>query len=152
MHSNVRVDIMTTQELSIITSLYNKIFTPNQPLEYFVDRLTSHRSPLILTAFADDIPIGFALGYEHRPGVFFQWRYGVLKDYRGQGVGSQLIDASQTWIQEQNYQLTRIECLNHHRAMLHMTIAKNYQIVGLRHDNEIHANLILMEKDFSMDV
>lgn len=52
----------------------------------------------ILAAYADNLPVGYLLGYElERPETdnptFFVYDIEVLKDYRKKGIGTELMDA-----------------------------------------------------------
>ncbi len=94
----------------------------------------------------DKQPVGFFLGFELKPAVYFAWFYGVLPEYRRQGVASQLMDAVHSWAQQNGYEAIRFECHNQHRPMLHLGIAREYDIVGMRWDTDRGENLVIFEK------
>jgi hypothetical protein len=62
------------------------------------------------------------------------------------GIASQLMDAMHAWVREHDYHTVRFECQNQHRAMLHMAIARGYDVVGIRWDPDRNANLVIFEK------
>ena len=101
---------------------------------------------LHLIARLDDRPVGFFLGFELKPTVYFAWFYGVLPEQRRQGIASQLMDAVHSWAQQNDYESIRFECHNQHRPMLHLAIARHYDIVGIRWDPDRGDNLVLFEK------
>jgi GNAT superfamily N-acetyltransferase len=99
-----------------------------------------------MVARVDDAPVAFFLGFELKPTIFFAWFYGVLPAFRRQGIASQLMDAVHGWAKLQEYEAIRFECHNQHRPMLHLAIAQEYDIVGMRWDPERGANLVLFQK------
>jgi GNAT superfamily N-acetyltransferase len=90
--------------------------------------------------------VGFFVGFELKPTVFFAWLYGVLPDQRRQGIASQLMEAVHGWAVEHGYDSIRFECHNQHRPMLHLAIEQLYDIVGIRWDPDRSENLVLFEK------
>jgi GNAT superfamily N-acetyltransferase len=101
-----------------------------------------------MVARLGDRPVGFAIGFELKPRVFFGWFVGVLPQFRRQGIASQLMDALHSWAKQNDYEAIRFECHNQHRAMLHLAIANEYDVVGIRWDPDRGDNLILMQKTF----
>jgi GNAT superfamily N-acetyltransferase len=91
-------------------------------------------------------PVGFFLGFELKPLVFFAWFYGVLPEFRRQGIASQLMDAIHDWARNNDYESIRFECHNQVRQMLHLAIAQEYDIVGMRWDPDRGDNLVIFEK------
>jgi GNAT superfamily N-acetyltransferase len=101
---------------------------------------------MMMVARVGDRPVGFFLGFELKPLVFFAWFYGVLPDFRRQGVASQLMDAVHDWARNNEYESIRFECHNQVRPMLHLAIAVGYDIVGMRWDPDRGDNLVIFEK------
>jgi GNAT superfamily N-acetyltransferase len=140
------IDVVGPEELPAIVKLYNQIFRPSRDLESFQRRYLGRHNVLQLVARIDDRPVGFSLGFELKPGVFFSWFYGVLPECRRQGIASQLMEAVHDWALLNEYDSIRFECHNQHRAMLHLGIAQEYDIVGIRWDQDRNANLLLFQK------
>jgi GNAT superfamily N-acetyltransferase len=140
------VDILGPQDLPVIVNLYNQIFRPPRDLESFRRRYQGRYNILQMVARVGDQPVGFFLGFELKPTVFFTWFYGVLPDWRRQGIASQIMDAVHSWARQNDYDSIRMECHNQHRPMLHLAIARGYDIVGIRWDPDRLNNLVLFEK------
>lgn len=133
-------------DLPIIVQLYNQIFRPGRDLDSFQRRFRGRYNILQMVARIKDRPVGFFLGFELKPTVFFAWFYGVVPECRRQGIASQLMEAVHDWAKEEGYESIRFECHNQHRPMLHLAIAMQYDIVGIRWDPDRGDNLVLFEK------
>lgn len=140
------IDIVGPEELPAIAELYNQIFRPARDVDSFLRRYRGRYNILQMIARVDDQPVAFFLGFELKPNVFFAWFYGVLSDYRRQGIASQLMDAVHSWAKQNGYESIRYECHNQHRPMLHLAIAVGYDIVGIRWDHDRGDNLVIFEK------
>jgi len=143
------IDIVGPEDLATIVSLYNQIFRPQRSEEFFRRRYLGRHNILQMIARIGDRPIGFFLGFELKPSVFFAWYYGVLPDFRRQGITSQLMDAVHSWARMNDYDAIRFECHNQHRPMLQLAIHLEYDIVGIRWDPDRGANLVIFEKALS---
>ncbi len=144
--ADATVDIVGPEDLPLVVEMYNKIFRPGRDLESFRRRFRGRYNILQMLARVDDEPVGFFIGFELKPTVFFAWFYGVLPEYRRQGVASQLMDAVHAWARQNEYNSLRFECHNQHRPMLHLAIALEYDIVGMRWDPDRGDNLVIFEK------
>lgn len=144
--ANAKIDIVSHGDLRLIADLYGQLFQPARDVAFFERRFQGRHNPLVMVASIDDHPVGFSLGFELKPDVFFTWLYGVTPDMRRQGIGSQLMDAVHAWAIDQKYESIRFECQNRVRPMLHMAIAKGYDIVGIRWDPDLGANLVICQK------
>lgn len=142
-------DIMVVgpAEIPVICDLYNQVFVPPREEELFHRRCRGRYNVLFLIAQIDGRPAGFATGFEQKPNVYCGWLCGVLKDYRRQGVASQLIEAQHAWARDHHYTTIRFECLNKHRAMLHLAIEMGYDLVGVRWEPDLADNLVIFEKN-----
>ena len=140
------VDIVGPEDLPMVVRLYNQIFRPGRDLEFFQRRYLGRHNVLQMIARVDDRPVGFFLGFELKPRVFYGWFYGVVPDCRRKGIASQLMDAVHDWCRDNGYEAIRFECHNQHRPMLHLGIAQEYDIVGIRWDPDRGENLVIFEK------
>ena len=144
--ADVIVDLLAPDDLAEVVGLYNQIFRPPRDEEHFARRYLGRHNVLQMVARVDDRPVGFFLGFELKPTVYFAWFYGVVPEFRRQGVASQLMDAVHAWARDNDYNSIRFECHNQHRPMLHLAIALGYDIVGIRWDPDRGDNLVLFEK------
>ena len=144
--ADVVIDMVGPEELPLIVQMYNQIFRPGRDLASFERRFRSRYNTLRLVAHLNQRPVGFFLGFELKPTVYFTWFYGVLPEFRRQGIASQLMDAVHDWARQNDYESVRMECHNQHRPMLHLAITSEYDIVGMRWDPDRGDNLVLFEK------
>lgn len=144
--ANAKIDIVGTGELPLLVDLYNQVFKPGRFAEFFHRRFLGRHNVLMLVATVEDRPVGFYVGFELKPSVFFSWLIGVVPDYRRSGIASQLMEAAEAWAHDHDYEHLRFECHNDHRPMLHMAIELKYDIVGIRWDPDRTMNLIIFEK------
>jgi GNAT superfamily N-acetyltransferase len=143
------IDIVGPDELPLIVRLYNQIFRPGKDIEFFRRRYLGRHNIVQLAASIDGRPVGFFLGFELKPGIFFAWFYGVLPEFRRQGIATQLMEAVHEWARTNEYEAIRFECHNQHRPMLHLAIAQEYDILGVRWDPDRNANLVLFQKQLT---
>src|ERR1700757_1432872 len=94
------IDLVGPEDLPVIASLYNQMFRPSRDVESFRRRFRGRYNVLQLLARIQDRPVGFFLGFELKPTVFFAWFYGVVPDFRRQGIASQLMDAVHAWARQ----------------------------------------------------
>ena len=144
--ADVIVDIVGPEDLPLIAQLYNQIFRPGRDEASFRRRYLGRHNILQMVAQVEGRPVGFFLGFELKPTVFFAWFYGVLPEFRRQGIASQLMEAVHSWAKQHEYESLRFECHNQHRPMLHLAIALGYDIVGIRWDPDRGDNLVIFEK------
>jgi GNAT superfamily N-acetyltransferase len=143
------IDMVGPEDLPLISRLYNQIFRPPRDVESFHRRYRGRYNVLQLIARVDGQPVGLFLGFELKPTVYYAWFYGVLADFRRQGIASQLMEAVHSWAHQNDYESIRFECHNQHRPMLHLAIALGYDIVGIRWDPDRGDNLVIFEKVLS---
>ena len=137
------------EELPVVAELYNQVFRPARDVESFRRRFRGRYNVLQLVARVNEQPVGFFLGFELKPDVFFTWFYGVLTEFRRQGIASQLVEAVHSWAEQSGYEAIRMECHNQHRPMLHLAITLHYDIVGIRWDPDRGENLVIFEKSLA---
>jgi GNAT superfamily N-acetyltransferase len=147
--SDAKIDIVGPGEIQLIADLYSQIFRPARDAAFFRRRFQGRANVLMLVASLGDEPVGFFIGFELKPTVYFAWFYGVLPTKRRLGIASQLMDAVHVWCLENGYESVRSECHNQHRPMLHLGIARLYDIVGIRWDPDRGDNLVIFEKQLS---
>jgi GNAT superfamily N-acetyltransferase len=138
--------IIDEKMLPAAVELYNGMFRPKREVDYFKRRFMGRYNILTLLARIDEKPVGFWIGYELKPGMFYHWLGGVLPDARRGDIGRQLCDAQCAWAKDHGYEYVRCECLNHQRAYIHFAITLGFDIVGIRWDSTHADNLVVFEK------
>ena len=144
-----QADIIIADEklLPQAVEIYNTIFRPKREIDFFKRRFTGGYNPLTLLAWMDNKPVGFWVGFELKPGMFYHWLGGVASGVRRHGVGRQLQEAQQAWAKDHGYEHIRCECMNHQREFIHFAVALGYDIVGIRWDSTHADNLVVFEKN-----
>ncbi len=144
--ATAKIDIVGLTDLPTISELYNQVYRPTRDVEFFRRRFLGRYNPLLMVATLDGQPVGFLLGFELKPSIFFNWLLAVQPDVRRLGIASQLMDAMHGWVSEHGYAAIRFECQNQHRPMMHMAIERGYDVVGIRWDPDRGHNLVIFEK------
>lgn len=147
--SEVQIVTAGVGQIDVLADLHNDIFRPPQTAEFFKRRFLGRYNVVILFATIDDRPVGFVVGFELKPSMYYIWLCGVHADYRRAGVAAQLMEGLHAWAAEHEYQYVRMECHNRHREVLRLAVELNYDIVGIRWDSERADNLIVFEKVLS---
>jgi GNAT superfamily N-acetyltransferase len=145
------IDIVGQDDLPVIVDLYNQIYRPPKDADSFKRRFRGRYNILQMIARIKDQPVGFFMGFELKPTTFFAWFYGVLPDYRRQGIATQLMEAVHDWARGEEYESIRLECHNAARSMLHLAIALDYIVAGIRWDPDRGDNLVIFEKTLGDD-
>jgi len=143
------ITIVTEQQLPTIVELYNQVFRPAETEDYFRRRFQGRYNVLVMMASLDNRPVGFVIGFELKPFVFYNWLIGVHPDFRRKGIARQLIDSQNEWAKTHGYEYSRFESLNRHRAMLHLSLEAGYDIVGTRWDSVRSDLLVQLERTLS---
>jgi GNAT superfamily N-acetyltransferase len=149
--ATAKIDIVGPPDIPMMADLYSEIFRPPQTAEFFRRRFLGRYNVLMLIASLDERPVGFFIGFELKPSVFFAWLYGVIPDCRRSGIASQLMAAVHAWAAEHEYPTIRFECHNQHRPMLHLAIEQGYDIVGIRWDTDRQNNLVIFERRLEVE-
>jgi GNAT superfamily N-acetyltransferase len=144
--ADVIIDILAPDDVSVVVQLYNQIFRPPRDAEHFQRRYLGRHNVVQMVARLDNRAVGFVLGFELKPRVFFLWFCGVLGPNRRQGIAAQLMEAFTSWARQNDYESVRCECFNRQRAMLHLALHNDYDVVGMRWDADHGDNLILLQK------
>ena len=100
---------------------------------------------LVLTAYDEDIPVGFKIGYL-RDGVFYSWLGAVRPEYRQLQVASTLARAQEQWALENGYAKIRMKTRNCFPQMLIMAMRNGFKITGVDVRDDIHQTRIILEK------
>ena len=143
-----RTDIIIADEqlLPQAVELYNHIFRPQRQVDYFKRRFLGRYNLLTLLARQDGRPVGFWMGFELKPGMFYHWLGAVVSELRRHGIARQLQEAQQAWAKDHGYEYIRCEAMNHQREFIHFAISVGYDIIGTRWDSTHADTLVNFEK------
>src|SRR5882724_7624459 len=136
------ITVVTEQQLPMIVDLYNQVFRPAETEDYFRRRFQGRYNVLVMLASLDTRPVGFVIGFELKPFVFYNWLIGVHNDFRRKGIARQLIESQNEWAKNHGYEYSRFEGLNRHKAMSHLALLAGYDIVGTRWDS-VRSDLLI---------
>lgn len=122
------VIIIKTNRLEDAVAISRQI--PEFKIPYEMDeyhkRLTGRY--LILTAYIDEIPVGFKIGYERNKHSFYSWMGGVLPKYRKKGIAEKLADYQEKWAQKMGYHSIQMKTRKKHQAMVAFSIKRGFVI------------------------
>lgn len=146
MAEDVVIDLLDPKDVDLMAHLFNQVFKPERPPASFGRRLEGRKNALFMVARIKSEAVGFFVGMELKPSVHFAWLVGVMPDARRMGVATRLMQSAASWAREHGYTYLRFECHNQMRPMLHFGIAEQYDLVGVRWDNDMARNLVIFEK------
>src|SRR3954451_950648 len=102
----------------------------------FEDMVRDRQDLICLMAHLEGNPVGYKVGYREKPGVYYSYSGGVLKDYRGQGVAKRLQDWQHAAIRARGYKTVTFTSFNKFRSMLLFGLASGFVPVGIEHRPE----------------
>jgi len=106
----------------------------------------------ILTAYINNKPIGFKIGYERiKDGSFYSWMGGVLPQYRKLKVASKLADYQETWAKENGYKSIHMKTRLKHQVMLSFSLKRNFIITDRIPKIPSEESRIVLEKSLTED-
>jgi len=115
--------------------------------EEIEDQLKNRQS-LILTAYKDEVAVGFLIGYDkYLDGSFYCWMLGVSPEFRRKGVLTQLMGYLFTWALKNNYEKITLKTRNNRREMLAYLIKNGFNIKNMEINPAIEENKILFERN-----
>lgn len=88
------------------------------------------RPNLLLAADVGGRVVGYKVGYEERPRIFYSWLGGVVPEFRSSGVASALREHQEAWARANGYDVLRVKSKNQFPHMLRLLIGAGYSIVG----------------------
>lgn len=122
------------EELEQIVSTNSKIFkgmyeSDPYSIDQYKDKL-KNIEPKIFVAKVNSQIVGDSISFE-RAGSLYIWIMGVLKEYRNKGIASQLFENNEQFARTRKYKSVTIKVYNVSKEMLHMLLARGYEIVDV---------------------
>lgn len=135
-----------TIEEVVMLSLQIPEFIDPHPIEEYQNRL--QKAPhLILVAYADQIPIGFKVGYE-KEGYCYSWMGAILPAYRRLHVATLLAEAQEAWAIQQGYPHVTFKTRNHLKSMLLFALKRGFHILAVEERDKVADYRIILRKFF----
>jgi len=105
----------------------------------FAEQIDGRQDVLALIAHSEGNPVGYKVGYRDRPGIYYSWTGGVLKDYRDQGLARRMQDWQHAWLRARGYKSVTFNSFNKFRPMLRFGLSTGFIPTGIhtRPENEI---------------
>jgi predicted GNAT superfamily acetyltransferase len=102
---------------------------------------------LVLSAYIENKPVGFKIGYETQSKQnFYSWMGGVLPKYRQKGVAEKLMVHQKQWANKIGYQRILIKTLSKHIAMIKFLHKHGFIQMGIIPHNPDEETRIILEK------
>ena len=104
------ISVVAESQLPMIVELYNQVFRPPENEDYFRRRFQGRYNVLVMLASLDSRPVGFTIGFELKPFVFYNWLTGVHADFRRKEHRKRpLLESQAEWAKTHGYEYLRFE-------------------------------------------
>jgi GNAT superfamily N-acetyltransferase len=120
------VSTLTVEQKEAVWSLARIIF-PSLDRQKFEERLARPGCVVLLCSAASEL-IGFKIGYRESETIFYSWLGGVLENFRGRGIGQQLMDRQHDHCRQNGYGLVKTKTMNQWRHMLMLNLKNGFEI------------------------
>lgn len=128
----------------VFQEIYKASFGNDLNLKKCQSKINLHKEFHILVAYDDEKPVGIKMGYRLDEGRFYSWLGGVLPDYQGLGIASELMRLQHQWCVQQGIKTVETRTRNSFRQMISLNLAHGFEIVGTLKDSR--GLKILLEK------
>lgn len=117
--------------LERLYTVYERLpeFPGVEPLPSLRQRIGERYLALVYCDGGEDL--GFKLGYAIDDTQFYSWLGGVLPQARSRGVAQSLLEAQESWAQQQGFHTIRVKSRNRFPAMLRLLVRNGYAIDGV---------------------
>jgi len=139
-------DISNLQEIvSLNHQIFDKMYEKDPyTLEEYKDRL-KNKSPFILVAKLNGKIIGNAISYK-QDGSWYNWIMGVAEEYRGQGIGTQLLEQREQYAIKKGYKSITAKVYGVSQAMQQLYKSRGYKVINvLKSKNDPKYDALIFE-------
>lgn len=137
----------STELFEIFKQIYKASFGSEMNEKKYLSKIKLISEFHILVAYDNDKAVGIKVGYCLDETKFYSWLGGVLPDYQGLGIASELIRLQHQWCLSQDMKSIETRTRNRFRSMIALNLVHGFEIVGTLKDNR--GLKILLEKDLS---
>jgi GNAT superfamily N-acetyltransferase len=114
------------------------------------DRLSDRKDMLLLMAHLEGNPIGFSAGYQRTPHGYYINSVAVLRDYRHQGIGRELMAWKESFARSRGYERIEFNTPNRFPGMMRLGHKLGYRPIGLeQHIGTMHDLVIRFGKSLA---
>ncbi|MBD1222021.1 GNAT family N-acetyltransferase [Virgibacillus halodenitrificans] len=129
--------------LNKVLNLHDSIFKDAATL---ISKAENKSKVVFNLALEDEEIIGYKIGYELEPNLFYSWLGGVDESHRNKGVASKLMDQQHLYLIEKGYEIVQTKTKNKWRGMLVLIIKSGFDVIGTYTDNEGEPKIILVKR------
>ncbi|MEC2158827.1 GNAT family N-acetyltransferase [Virgibacillus halodenitrificans] len=129
--------------LNKVLNLHDSIFKDAATL---ISKAENKSKVVFNLALEDEEIIGYKIGYELEPNLFYSWLGGVDESHRNKGVASKLMDQQHLYLIEKGYEIVQTKTKNKWRGMLVLIIKSEFDVIGTYTDNEGEPKIILEKR------
>jgi predicted GNAT family acetyltransferase len=129
--------------LNEVLNLHDSIFKDAATL---ISKAENKSKVVFNLALEDEEIIGYKIGYELEPNLFYSWLGGVDESHRNKGVASKLMDQQHLYLIEKGYEIVQTKTKNKWRGMLVLIIKSGFDVIGTYTDNEGEPKIILEKR------
>lgn len=139
---------ISTENIQNLQTIAEKCFKQFD-FEKLNRKLKTNSHAHLLIAFDGPTPIGFKLGFVLPDTTFDSWLGGVLPEYHGLGVASELMSKQHLWAASSKSKKIKTKAKNYFHEMIRLNLKHGFEIVGTETDanNEIQ---VLFEKTLNI--
>lgn len=143
---NIEIHLGTIDEVVTVNETIDE-FDTKFTSEHFQQVLSSKKNPLIAIAYSSQKPVGFQICYqEDNHQQLFLWCAAVNKDFRNQGVMSQLLDYVESYCHQNKINQLLTDTSNRRPKIIRLLIKHGYQIIDFQSFPDILDNKIYLTK------
>ena len=137
-YAHIEITEVGPPEYPLIAVLRDTIFAEHNHVyrTSFEDMIRDRQDVICLMAHLEGNPVGYKVGYRDRPGTYYSYSGGVLKDYRGEGVAKRLQHYQHGMIRARGYKSVYFNSFNKFRNMMLFGLASGFVPVNVEHRPE----------------
>ena len=135
--------------LSSVGSVYDRIFGPDERSGLRdPETWQQMQRPHLAVAEVEGTAVGFKLGYQRRPGRFYSWLGGVVPEFRGRNIATELLCRQHRWARRAGFDSVRTKTTNQWRGMLILNLEQGFDVIGTHRDGRGETK-VMLEKDLT---